>query len=260
MDDARNELDERMMESVKVAVSDADALLAIVDATKNPVNELAMIKPGKEWSGPPLAILLNKIDALGGTGSGSGGGEKVEELVHWYRDNAGCSTTNNNNNNNSDDSDSDRITVIAISALERQGLDQVSRWVEKHLPLGQSLYPKEFVSEASERFFVSEILRKHIFLHYQQEIPYSVAVEVADFKERKGNKCYISVNIFVEHDRQKGIIIGKGGLALKNLASEARVEIEEFLGRKVYMEVKVKVAEGWRKDPQQLERLGYHHK
>jgi GTPase len=260
MDDARNELDERMMESVKVAVSDADALLAIVDATKNPVNELAMIKPGKEWSGPPLAILLNKIDALGGTGSGSGGGEKVEELVQWYRDNAGCSTTNNNNNNNSDDSDSDRITVIAISALERQGLDQVSRWVEKHLPLGQSLYPKEFVSEASERFFVSEILRKHIFLHYQQEIPYSVAVEVADFKERKGNKCYISVNIFVEHDRQKGIIIGKGGLALKNLASEARVEIEEFLGRKVYMEVKVKVAEGWRKDPQQLERLGYHHK
>lgn len=255
MDDARNELDERMMESVKVAVSDADALLAIVDATKNPVNELAMIKPGKEWSGPPLAILLNKIDALDGTASG--GGEKVEELVQWYRDNTGCSTSGSNN---SDDDDSDRVTVIAISALERQGLDQVSRWVEKHLPRGQSLYPKEFVSEASERFFVSEILRKNVFLHYQQEIPYSVAVEVADFKERKGNKCYISVNIFVEHDRQKGIIIGKGGLALKKLAGEARVEIEEFLGRKVYMEVKVKVAEGWRKDPQQLERLGYHHK
>lgn len=251
MDDARNELDERMMESVKVAVSDADALLAIVDATKNPVNELAMIKPGKEWSGPPLAILLNKIDVLDG--------QKVEELVQWYRDNTGCSTSTSDDNDNSNNND-DRVTVIAISALERQGLDQVSKWVEKHLPLGQSLYPKEFVSEASERFFVSEILRKNVFLQYQQEIPYSVAVEVADFKERKGNKCYILVNIYVEHDRQKGIIIGKGGLALKNLASEARVEIEEFLGRKVFMEVKVKVAEGWRKDPQQLERLGYHHK
>lgn len=233
MDDTKNKLDDRMMASVRESMKDADAILALVDASaRNPKGTLAMIRPGDNWVGPPMAILLNKVDKLAE--------EQVEDIVTWYQENAGVAA------------------VFPVSALEGMGLESVLEWVENVLPEGPSLYPKDFISEAPERFFVSEILRKNVFLQYREEIPYSVAVEIVEFKERKGGaKDFIAAHILVEHARQRGIIIGKGGQALKQLSSESRKEIESFLGREVYLDVSIKVAEGWRTDAARLEQLGY---
>jgi GTP-binding protein Era len=125
------------------------------------------------------------------------------------------------------------------------------------VPESPALYPQDSVAEAPERFFVSEIIRRQVFLQYRQEVPYGVAVEVVAYKERPRAKDFIEAHILLEREQQRGILLGRGGSAIKALATAARLEIEEFLGRPVYLELSVKVAEGWRKDPAMLERLGY---
>ncbi|EFN58030.1 hypothetical protein CHLNCDRAFT_20741 [Chlorella variabilis] len=230
--DKRNKLEDKMMASVQQAVRDADCLLAIVDASHEPQQALAMIQPGDDWKGPPMAVLLNKTDLVPA--------EELEALEAWYRQYCKADA------------------VLPISALESSNLDAVVEWLVGKLPEGPSLYPKDIVSEQPERFFVSEIIRKHIFLQYQQEVPYSVAVEVVNYKERHTRgKDLIEAEIVLEKERQKGIIIGRAGSAVKQLGTASRAEIEAFLGRPVYLSLTVKVREGWRKDTQQLERLGY---
>ncbi|PSC71545.1 GTP-binding Era [Micractinium conductrix] len=227
----RNKMEERMMAAVQQAVKDSDCLLAIVDASHEPEAALAMIQPGEDWRGPPMAVLLNKTDLLEA--------EELESLAAWYKEHCRAQA------------------VLPLSALEGRGLEAVQDWLEAQLPEGPSMYPKDIVSELPERFFVSEIIRKHVFLQYMQEVPYNVAVEVTTFKERPGAKVLVEAEIVLEKDRQKGIIIGKGGSALKQLGTAARAEVEEFLGRPVYLSLSVKVREGWRADAAQLNRLGY---
>mmetsp|Transcript_25233 Transcript_25233/g.70586 ORF Transcript_25233/g.70586 Transcript_25233/m.70586 type:complete len:126 (+) Transcript_25233:783-1160(+) len=125
------------------------------------------------------------------------------------------------------------------------------------MPEGPTLYPKEQLSEQPERFFVSEILREKLFLQYEQEVPYSCQVNVVEFKERRKGKDLISVHIVVEREAHRGILLGKGGAALKQLATAARMDIEEFLQRPVYLEISVKVLEGWRQDATTLKKFGY---
>ena len=228
----RNALEERMMAAVAQAVRDADVLLAIVDADDRPREALGMLQPGGDWAGPPMAVVLNKADLLGG--------EELDALREWY--DANCRAA----------------AVIPVSALGGQGVANVGRWVTDRLPEGPSLYPKDAVAEAPERFFVSEIIRRQVFLQYRQELPYSVAVEVVEWKERAPPaKGLIRAHVIVEKPRQRGILLGAGGAAIKALSTAARLEAEEFLGRPVYLELSVKVVEGWRKDAARLEQLGY---
>lgn len=230
--DKRNKLEERMMRSVQSSVNDADALLAIIDASLHPEEDLGMVQPGEDWEGPPMLVVLNKVDLLSP--------ERLSELEAWFGEHSraeGC---------------------VCVSALNGTNTPAVVDWVLRKLPEGPSMYPKDFVAEASERFFISEIIRRQIFLNYQQEIPYSVAVEVVGYKERKGGaKDFVEAHILVEHDRQRGILLGRGGAAIKRVSTASRQEIEEFVGRPVYLQLSVKVAEGWRKDPKMLEKLGY---
>ncbi|KAI3428232.1 hypothetical protein D9Q98_006612 [Chlorella vulgaris] len=234
--DKRNKLEDKMMAAVQQAVKDADCLLAIIDASHKPEEALAMVQPGPQWKGPPMAILLNKTDLLSA--------EELAVLEAWFKQYSSADV------------------VLPISAAEGKNLDAVVTWLQTKLPEGPSMYPKDIVSEQPERFFVSEIIRKHIFLQYFQEVPYGVAVEVTTFREvRPGSKGkgkdLIEAEIVIEKERQRGILIGKGGSALKQLGTAARAEVEEFLGRPVYLSLSVKVREGWRKDEQQVERLGY---
>ncbi|KAI7844987.1 hypothetical protein COHA_001353 [Chlorella ohadii] len=231
IDHRHDKLEERMMAAVQQAVKDAECLLAIVDASYKPEEALAMIQPGDDWSGPPMAVLLNKTDLLPE--------EQLEELKEWYQ--ANCKAD----------------AVFAISALESNGLEPVRDWIVSKLPESPSLYPKDIVSELPERFFVAEIVRKHVFLQYRQEVPYGVTVDVVRYRERQKGKDLIEAEVVVDKDRQRGILIGKAGSALKALGAASRAEIEEFLGRPVYLSISVKVREGWRKDAQQLERMGY---
>ncbi|MBI5463577.1 MAG: GTPase Era [Ignavibacteriales bacterium] len=148
--------------------------------------------------------------------------------------------------------------VIPISALKRQNLDDLLNTIIRYLPNGNPLYPTDILSEHPERFFVSEFIREKIFERFSQEVPYSTAVEIREFKERETGGAYILADIVVERPTQKAILIGKHGQSLKEVGSAAREEIERFLQRKVFLELFVKVRENWRDKEQSLRNLGYH--
>jgi GTP-binding protein Era len=129
--------------------------------------------------------------------------------------------------------------------------------IKEQLPENPKFYPEDNVSDENERFFVSEIIREKIFEHYKEEIPYSTEVLIADFKEQENRKDVISAEIVVERESQKGIIIGKRGEAIKRLGEKARLEIEKFLDRPVFLELRVKVRAKWRSDENMLKSFGY---
>ena len=139
-------------------------------------------------------------------------------------------------------------------------MDAIVPSLMKYLPEHEAFYPRDIVSESPERFFVAEFIREQLFEKFSEEIPYSTAVEIRDFKERETGKTLIRADIIVERDSQKGIIIGKKGESLKNVGTSARVQIEEFLQRAVFLELHVKVQERWRESESMLRQLGYNSK
>jgi GTPase len=148
--------------------------------------------------------------------------------------------------------------IIPISALKRDNLDALLKTLIQYLPEHEAFYPKDIVSEYPERFFVAEFIREKLFEKYREEIPYSTAVEIREFKEREAGKTLINADIIVERESQKGIVIGKKGEALKEIGTEARREIENFLQHEVFLELHVKVREKWRESETIIRQLGYH--
>jgi GTPase len=147
--------------------------------------------------------------------------------------------------------------VIPLSAMKGDGLDRLVQSLLEILPPGGPLYPEDSLSDEPERFFVSEIIRKQVLLRYRDEIPYACEVRIEAFEERSGRKDHIAAVIFTEQESQKGILIGRGGEALKAVGSASRQEIETFLGRPVYLELRVKVKPKWRRTPGSLREFGY---
>ncbi len=149
-----------------------------------------------------------------------------------------------------------KAEIFPVSAKEKFNLDSILDAVLEKLPVAPPWYDKEAFTDRSLRFFASEIIREKILLNYEQEIPYSCEVEVEAFKE--GAQRYeISAVIYVMRDSQKGILIGKGGSALKKLGTDARLEMEEFFQKKVYLSLFVKVDQDWRSSRKELRRFGY---
>jgi GTP-binding protein Era len=146
--------------------------------------------------------------------------------------------------------------VQLISALHGSGTDNLVNELLEFIPIHPPFYPKDQLTEHPERFFAAEIIREKIFLCYREEVPYSTEVVIEEFKDKE-DVTVIRANILVERTSQKGIIIGHQGKALKKVGTEARKDLEAFLGRKVFLETHVKVAEDWRNDPKWLNRLGY---
>lgn len=146
--------------------------------------------------------------------------------------------------------------IIPISALKADGLDRLTEALVRILPEGQRLYPEDMITDQAERFMVAEFIREKIMKYTKEEVPYAVAVEVEDWQETE-RLTKIKANIYVEREGQKIIIIGKNGERLKRIATEARVEIEKFLGGKVFLEVWVKVRKNWRQRDMLLKSLGY---
>jgi len=146
--------------------------------------------------------------------------------------------------------------VLPISALENFNLDQVLHKIIELLPFSPPYFPKDELTDRSERFIVAEIIREKILMNYQKEIPYSVEVSVESFKE-EGGVVRIRSIIYVSRDSQKGIIIGHKGSMLKKVGTEARVDIEKFLEKKTFLELHVKVNKNWRESDTQLRRFGY---
>ncbi len=147
--------------------------------------------------------------------------------------------------------------IIPISALKGENLSDLLRTIVRYLPHHPPFYPPDSVSGQPERFFAAELIREKIFEQFREEVPYSTAVQIVDFKERELGKTYINADIIVERDSQKGILIGKGGAALKKIGQRARVDIEQMVGRPVFLDLHVKVREKWRENEAFLKRLGY---
>ena len=226
-----NKLDEMMLTSVRNAMANADVMLCIVDASRDPIGNFEGLLPDDLNHRAPLGVILNKCDLL-----------ELDEIKDLKRRFERYPNVRK---------------VFPVSALAGVGTDSPKRWCVERLPLGPTLYPKETISEHPERFFIAEIIREKVFLQYQQEIPYSAQVWVQSHKERDGvKKDLILAKVFVERKSQMGILIGAGGKALKRLSTAARLDIEKFLGRPVYLDLGVKVREGWRSDDAALEDLG----
>jgi GTP-binding protein Era len=244
----RYALHEAMMESAASAVSDADLILFMVDAARpapggDSPEDAILAQLGA--SGRPVYLLLNKVDLV----------DKALLLPlidrysrrHPFRE------------------------IFPVSALTLEGTGGLMASVSSELPVHPPLYPADIVSEHNERFFVAEIIREKIFIRCQEEVPYSTTVEITEFiergaaaageaeppKKRKPLKWFISADIYVERDSQKGILIGKKGGMLKEIGEIARRDIERFLGHQVFLDLHVKVRPGWRGDKEWLQRLGY---
>lgn len=223
----RYRLHESMMHNVEDAIADADVLLFMADAKQSHPDEFSL-----DFIKNRSAILLiNKMDLIRQ--------EDALPLVEAYMSLRGFDA------------------VVPVSAKTGHNLDVLLGEIQERLPLGPPFYPKDAVSEHPERFFVAEIIREKVFDLYREEIPYSAQVNIVAFEEREGEKDLISAEIVVERDNQKGIIIGKGGSALKKVGVAARADIEAFLERPIYLDLHVKVREGWRNKSSFLRSYGF---
>ena len=208
-------LQEKMMEEVKTSLDDADVIILIIDVKEDPFAEILLgqefVKEAVLKSGKSILLVINKVDLTKQ--------EKVTELIKHF--------------------EGQKIfeEVIPISATQNFNIQRVKEEIIRFLPEGPKLFPDDQLTDADERFFVSEIIREKVLELYRDEVPYSCEVLIADFKEREIGKNYISAEIVVEKDSQKAIIIGKGGTAIKKLGQVARESIEEFLQREVFLEL-----------------------
>lgn len=227
-----HKLGEYMVETAIRAVPDADVVLFLVDGSQPPSDEDRQIADilGQERQAPIL-LVLNKSDLLPP--------EQVTEQVEAYR-----------TLGEFDD-------WLLVSALNDDNLSPLLEATIERLPFGPRLYPEEQITDQQLRFMAAELIREQVLKHLRQEIPYSVAVIVDQFKERSEKMTYISANIFVERETQKAIVLGRDGSMIKRIGRDARQEIEDLLETRVYLELWVKVKKKWRKDEKELRRLGY---
>lgn len=223
-------LQEKMMEFVVDAFSDADVFLLIVDIYEDIVLDEKYVDKLKNTKTPVL-LLLNKIDLA------------TQEILEKKVDEWKAKLPN--------------AEIIPISALKKFNLENVMKRIIELLPPGEAFYDKESLTDKPERFFVSEIIREKILLKYNREIPYSVEVVVNSFKE-EDTIIRIQADILVERDSQKGIIIGHQGESLKKVGTMARKEAEAFFGKKIFLELYVKVVKDWRSNERYLKNFGYN--
>ncbi len=222
-------LQESMMNFVETAIGDADIILYVTDTVEKPdKNEEWIAKLQKIEC--PVVLVINKIDISTQ--------EKVLELMEWWKEKL------------------PKATIFPSSAQEKFNLDNIYDAIVAALPVAPPWYDKDVFTDKNLRFFASEIIREKIFLNCSQEVPYSCEVVVEQFRE--GSERYeISAVIYVMRDSQKGIIIGKGGSMLKKIGTQARVDMEDFFQKKVFLNLFVKVDDGWRESKKELKRFGY---
>ncbi len=222
-------LQQDMLDCVDGAIGDADIILYVTDTVETPDKNAEYIEKLSRVA-CPVIVAVNKIDI-------SDQSRVMELLAFWQKTLPAA-------------------TVIPISAQERFGLEAVMAEITSKLPVAPPWYDRDTFTDRNLRFFAAEIVREKIFLNYGEEIPYSCQVVVESFKE--GAERYdISAIIYVMRESQKGIIIGKGGSALKKTGTQARIEMEDFFQKKVFLSLYVKVDPDWRESKKELRKFGY---
>lgn len=226
---ASYKLHEQMMSYVESSFKDADILLFITDIYESEMNHKETLERVKKLNIPVLAI-INKMDL--------GSQDQVEKRILYWKEKL------------------PNAEVIPISALHGFGKEWVWDRILELLPKGPAYFEKEDLSDRPVRFFVSEMIREKIFLFTDKEVPYCTQVDVNTYEEEE-NIIRIRATIVVERDSQKGIIIGKGGDMLKKIGREARKDIENFVGKQVFLQTFVKVDKDWRESEVKLKKYGY---
>lgn len=221
-------LHEKMMNAVRDSLEDADVALLIVDI-KDAIEEADTIFSSLKLKVPAL-VILNKADVAGK--------QKIQETADFFSQKKYCKK------------------VLVVSALKKAGIDELLDEIITLLPEGQPFYEDDNLSDLPTKFFVSEIIREKIFYLYQDEIPYHATVLVQEFKE-KTTLTKISADIILQRETQKGIVLGERGKMIKELGTQARKDIEAFIGQKVFLELFVKVRPKWRDNDIQLKEYGY---
>jgi len=228
-------LQEKMMEYVSQSVKDADVFIFMIDLEADPSGEQTLkddfIKEFLEKNKKPILLLLNKIDKSNES--------TVTSLFNKFNDSGKFSA------------------VLPVSSQLGFNTQQIIPFLLQYLPVHPKYFPDDIVADETDRFFVSEIIRGKILEQYQEEVPYSCEVLIAEFKEREEEKFYISAEVVVERESQKGIIIGKQGAAIKKLGEQSRIAVEDFLQHPVFLQLRVKVREKWRSDEKLLKSFGY---
>lgn len=222
-------LQQNMLNFVDTAIGDADIILYVTDVVeKQDKNEEYIAKLRNVEC--PVILVINKIDISTQ--------EHVMNLIGWWQGQL------------------PKAEILPASAQEKFNLDNIFDAILEKLPEAPAWYDKDTFTDKNMRFFASEILREKIFLNYSQEVPYCCEVEIEEFKE--GSERYdISAVIYVMRESQKGIIIGKGGQSLKKTGTQARLEMEDFFQKKIFLRIFVKVDPDWRENKKELRRFGY---
>lgn len=266
-----NKLGEYMMTVVNDTVVDADAILWLVDVHVPPKAEdraiaemlRAVAAKGKL---PPVLIALNKLDTSGSVADLQGRKQEYLDLFDWLPAPVDTVPVDNAANDEGEEataqadnqlSTSPAVQAIPISALRGRNVDELLAMLIETLPQGPRYYPEDQVTDLQTRFIVAELIREKALMRLQQEVPHSIAVVVDEFSPRDENMTYISAVIYVERSSHKGIVLGSKGSKIKQIGQDARPEIEELVGTKVYLELWVKVWEKWRRKESMLRRLGY---
>ena len=229
--DPNYKLQESMMKFVSSALADADILLFVTDIFENDMNHVETLEKIQKMENIPVLLLINKIDLAKNQ-------EKLEERVEYWGKKV------------------PRAQILPISALHKANLEFVFNKILELLPENPAYYDKGELTDKPMRFFVSEIVREKILQNYNKEVPYSCEVVVEDYKEEE-NIVRIYANIYVSRESQRGIIIGHQGSKIKKTGTEAREDLEVFIGKKVFIKLEVKVDKEWRSSEKKLKKFGY---
>ena len=230
----RTRLGDYMVNVVRESVSDVDAVVLIVEPIPNIGQPELQLIHRLKLLGCPAILAINKVDAL----------EKKEtllEVIQLYSQ------------------AHDFQAIVPISAKKQEGLEELLDELEQFLPEGPRLFPEGMISDQPERQMMAEIVREKLLLCLDKEIPHGTAVEITKFSEREDEVIEVDATIYCEKASHKGIIIGKGGSMLKKVSTQARLDMEKFMGTKVFLQTWVKVKENWRDNPAAIQNFGFHN-
>ena len=230
---ARHKLGDYMNRAAELALLDGDLILWIVDISVSPTEEDRLIaeKINTQFSHPKVLIVCNKIDQV----------SEEKRLTHQTLYQNLVPTGE----------------CVLVSATEQLGISELVESIINDLPEGQAYYDPDQVTDYYERDIAVELIREAVLRHLEEEVPHAVAVRLDSYEDRGDDLAYVMATLFVERDSQKGIVVGKQGSKIKEIGQTARKEIEEMTGRRIYLDLRVKVHKNWRNNPDALNLMGY---